>query len=144
MKVTLRQFRCMSKPNQPPDSTRSFRRVVPVGFVSLFTDIASEMVFAFLGVFVVGAGSLGGLDADSSLLGLMEGLAEFVMNSFRVVSGFLADLIPRRKPLMMIGYALSAFTKPLLGAASSFTDALTVRLTDRAGKRESVLLQETL
>lgn len=113
----------------PPEETRSFRKVIPVGLTSLFTDIASEMVLALLPLFIVES-----LAGNALLLGLMEGAADAVNNIFRVISGIFVDLLPRRKPLMIIGYGLSAFTKPLFGITARFTDVLTVRLVDRVGK----------
>jgi len=118
--------------------------VILIGLVSLFTDIATEMVFALLPLFVVDE-----LGANSVLLGLMEGTADAVNYTFRVVSGLITDKIARRKPLLVIGYTISALSKPLLGVANSFSTALALRLTDRVGKgtrtsARDVLLSETV
>ena len=135
------QSKATSTPTKDP---RPFRRVILIGLVSLFTDIATEMVFALLPLFVVDE-----LGANSVLLGLMEGTADAVNYTFRVVSGFITDKIARRKPLLVIGYTISALSKPLLGVANSFSTALALRLTDRVGKgtrtsARDVLLSETV
>jgi len=135
------QSKATSTPTKDP---RPFRRVILIGLVSLFTDIATEMVFALLPLFVVDE-----LGANSVLLGLMEGTADAVNYTFRVVSGFITDKIARRKPLLVIGYTISALSKPLLGVANSFSTALALRLTDRVGKgtrtsARDVLLSETI
>lgn len=106
-----------------------FRNVVNLGIVSLFTDISTEMVLGILPFFVISE-----LGATKALLGLMEGAAEFLNYIFRVFSGVISDRIGRRKPLVLVGYALSTFSKPLFAVAASWAGALTVRLIDRAGK----------
>ncbi len=77
---------------------------------------------------------LNDLGATKALLGLMEGLGESLNYFFRTFSGVVSDRVARRKPLVLLGYALSTISKPFFSVAASFTDALAVRLADRAGK----------
>ncbi len=143
MRATSLQSKPTSTP-APAEDPRPFRRVILIGLVSLFTDIATEMVFALLPLFVVDE-----LGANSVLLGLMEGAAEGLNDTFRVISGLITNKISKRKPLLVIGYTISALAKPLLGVANNFTTALSLRLTDRVGKgtrtsARDVLLSETI
>ena len=103
--------------------------VTNLGIVSLFTDMSTEMILGVLPYFVVVE-----LGATKALLGLMEGAADFLNYLFRVFSGVVSDRIGRRKPLVLLGYGLSTFAKPLFAVATSWSQALVVRLTDRAGK----------
>lgn len=105
------------------------RNVTNLGVVSLFTDISTEMILGVLPLFAINE-----LGISRALLGLMEGAAESLNYSFRTFSGLVSDRIGRRKPLVLLGYGLSTVAKPFLSVAQSFTDALTVRLADRAGK----------
>jgi len=105
------------------------RNVANLGMVSLFTDVSTEMILGVLPYFVVVQ-----LGATKALLGLMEGAAEFLNYLFRAFSGVISDRIGRRKPLVLLGYGLSTFAKPLFAFATSWTDAFLVRLADRAGK----------
>ena len=105
------------------------RNVANLGIVSLFTDISTEMILGVLPLFVVTE-----LGATKALLGLMEGAAESLNYVFRTLSGIFSDRIARRKPLVLLGYALSTVAKPFFSVAQSFTDAFAIRLTDRAGK----------
>ncbi len=128
----------------PAKDQRPFHKVILIGLVSLLTDIATEMVLALLPLFVVDE-----LGANSVLLGLMEGAAEAVNHTFRVISGLITDTISKRKPLLVIGYSISALAKPLLGFSNNFTTALALRLTDRLGKgtrtsARDVLLAESI
>jgi len=105
------------------------KNVANLGIVSMFTDISTEMILGILPVFVITQ-----LGATKALLGLMEGAAEFLNYMFRVFSGAISDRIGRRKPLVFLGYGFSTLAKPLFAVATSWTDALVVRLADRAGK----------
>src|SRR5213593_4592597 len=105
------------------------RNVVNLGFLSLFTDISSEMILGVLPLFVTID-----LGATKALLGLMEGAADSLNYVFRTFAGVISDRIASRKPLVVIGYALSTIAKPFFSVTSNFTQALVVRLTDRAGK----------
>ena len=106
-----------------------FKNVVNLGIVSLFTDVSTEMILGVLPLFVIND-----LGATKALLGLMEGASDSLNYAFRVVAGFFSDRFARRKPLVLIGYALSSASKPFFALASSWSDAVVVRITDRAGK----------
>lgn len=112
-----------------PAEELGMKNVTNLGIVSLFTDISTEMILGVLPFFVVVE-----LGATKALLGLMEGAAEFLNYLFRVFSGMISDRIGRRKPLVLLGYGLSTFAKPLFALATSWTDVLAVRLADRVGK----------
>ena len=112
-----------------PARELGFRNVANLGIVSMFTDISTEMILGVLPFFVVSQ-----LGATKELLGLMEGAADFLNNIFRVFSGVISDRVGRRKPLVLLGYGLSTLAKPFFAAATTWTDAFIVRLTDRVGK----------
>jgi MFS family permease len=109
--------------------TRSLRNVYALGLVSFFTDISSEMVFSILPSFILGLPGAG-----YAVLGLIEGLAEFLSYALRSVSGVFSDKFRRRKLIVFIGYAFSTLTKPLFAVASTAFDVLVVRVSDRVGK----------
>jgi MFS family permease len=105
------------------------KNIYALGFVSLFTDVSSEMVFALLPLFLTGP-----IGASRTLLGLIEGMGEMLGYSVRMGSGALSDRSQRRKPLVALGYSLSAASKPFFGAAAGWVDAFVVRSLDRVGK----------
>jgi MFS family permease len=103
--------------------------VVALGFVSLFTDMSSEMVHSLLPVFMVGT-----LGASALMVGLVDGLAESLALVTKMFSGYISDRVGRRKPLVVLGYALATLTKPLFPLAGSVGWVLGARLLDRLGK----------
>ena len=105
------------------------RTIWVLGFVSLFTDMGSEIVHSLLPVML--AGSLG---ASALMIGLIEGTAEALVLVTKVFSGYLSDALGRRKPLVLFGYGLAAVVKPLFPLAESVAAITTARLLDRFGK----------
>jgi MFS family permease len=65
---------------------------------------------------------------------LIEGIAECVASVLRVYAGYLADKFGRPKLLTVIGYGLSALSKPFYILASAWPDVLGIRFADRFGK----------
>jgi MFS family permease len=100
-----------------------------LGFVSLFTDVGSEMVHSLLPVLL--AGTLG---ASAMTIGLIEGAAESLVLVTKVFSGYISDAFGKRKPLVLLGYGLAAVVKPLFPLAGSVGTVVTARLLDRFGK----------
>lgn len=108
---------------------RLSRPVWLIGWVSFFTDTASEMVYPLLPLFltrVLGAGAMS--------LGVIEGLAEAANSALKIISGRIADRTGRPKRLMLFGYGISSSVRPLIAVASSWWFVLAIRFTDRLGK----------
>jgi MFS family permease len=103
--------------------------VVLLGFTSLFTDVGTEMIFPLLPLFLTET-----LRAGPAYLGLVEGAADTVSSLLKLASGALADALPRRKPLVLFGYALASAARPFVALATQPWHVLAVRVTDRVGK----------
>lgn len=67
-------------------------------------------------------------------MGLIEGIAESTASTLKVFSGWLSDRMRRRKPLTILGYGISAASKPILAAATVWPIVLLGRFIDRLGK----------
>lgn len=105
------------------------RTVWALGVVSLCMDLSSEMVHGLLPVFIVSI-----LGARTTWLGVLEGVAQAIAMAMRVLSGAASDAMARRKPLVVLGYGLSAGTKPLFALAQGLGLVFLARFLDRAGK----------
>lgn len=120
------------------------RDVWALGLVSLLTDMSSELVHSLLPVFLVST-----LGASMIAVGALDGAAEFVALVVKSVSGRLSDRLGKRKGLIVLGYGLSALTKPLFPLADSIAWVVGARLIDRTGKgvrgapRDALLAQIT-
>jgi nitrate/nitrite transporter NarK len=100
-----------------------------LGLTSLFMDFSSEMIHGLLPVFLVV-----NLGVSAAVLGLVEGIAEATAQITRAFSGWLSDLLDRRKALTVVGYGLAAATKPLFPLATSAGAVLIARFADRAAR----------
>jgi len=92
-------------------------------------DVSSEMVHALLPLFLTGT-----LGASVLVVGAIEGIGEAAASIVKVFSGYVSDRIGRRKPLILLGYALGALSKPLFAIAGAPVIVLAARFTDRIGK----------
>jgi MFS family permease len=105
------------------------RPVWLLGWASLFTDSATEMIYPLLPVYlsrVLGTGAMS--------LGIIEGVAEGANSFLKVISGRLSDRWSRRKPIVIGGYALSSIARPFIAVTISWTQVLAIRVIDRTGK----------
>jgi MFS family permease len=100
-----------------------------LGFVSLFMDASSELVHSLLPLYMASV-----LGASMATIGLIEGLAEATAQVVKVFSGALSDRLRRRKVLVVLGYGLAAFTKPVFPLAHSLAWVAAARFLDRVGK----------
>jgi len=121
--------------NTPSPSTTSAnirslpRNVWAVGLTSFFNDIASEMVLYLLPMYLANV-----LGVRTSIIGLIEGVAESTASLLKLFSGWISDRLGDRKWLAVGGYTLSALTRPFFYMASSWTAVAVVRWADRVGK----------
>lgn len=108
---------------------QGLKNVLYMGLVSFFTDISTEMVTSVLPLYIIKD-----LDLSRTILGAIEGSGEFVNYIFRIPSGYISDKIGKRKILIIIGYGISAISKPFFIFVTSFLDTIIVRISDRIGK----------
>jgi MFS family permease len=112
----------LSTPKVPPT-------VKGLGLVSLFNDLASEMVYPLLPAFVtrvLGGGALA--------LGALDGAADLTAAALKWVSGRLSDRPGWRKPLIVAGYGTAVLVRPLIAVTSAVWQVVGFRILDRVGK----------
>ena len=110
------------------------RRALPgsiwaLGLVSLFMDTSSELVHSLLPILMSTV-----LGASVATIGLIEGVAEATAAISKVFSGAISDYFRKRKILVLLGYGLAAFTKPVFPLAPSIGWVFAARFVDRIGK----------
>ena len=105
------------------------KQVFILGMVSLFTDIASEMLYPVTPIFLTTV-----LGSSMALVGVIEGIAEVTAGLLKGYFGNLSDKVGKRSIFVMIGYGISALSKPLPGIFQNIPVVLTSRVSDRIGK----------
>jgi MFS family permease len=118
-----------SKPEKRPTVRDLPRNVWAVGLTSFFMDTSSEMVINILPLFLANV-----LGVQTSIIGLIEGIAEATASILKLFSGWLSDKLGGRKWIAVVGYGVSALSKPFFYIASSWELIAGVRWADRVGK----------
>jgi MFS family permease len=105
------------------------KNVFALGLVSFFNDVASEMIYPIVPIFLTSV-----LGAPVAIVGLIEGIAEATASILKVISGWFSDKFQSRKPFIVAGYSFSAISKIILSLAFSWPFVLMARFIDRFGK----------
>ena len=119
------------------------RTILLVSLVSFFTDIASEMLYPVMPVYLKTIGF------SVVLIGVLEGFAEATAGLSKGYFGNLSDRLGHRLPFVKWGYLLSAISKPMMAAFTYPLWIFFARTTDRLGKgirtgaRDAMLSDET-
>ncbi len=120
------------------------RNVFLLGLVSFFNDVASEMIYPIVPIFLTAV-----LGTPVAIVGLIEGFAEFTASISKFLFGYISDYFQKRKPFVALGYSFGAISKVLIGLATTWPLVLFARFIDRTGKglrtaaRDSLLLENT-
>jgi MFS family permease len=112
--------------------------VIITGITSFLTDMASEMVYPLIPLY------LSALGAPPAVLGVIEGFAESTASILKVFSGRVSDKLRRRKPLAIIGYSGSMLGRLLLYMSNAWGLVFAGRMVDRIGKGIRVAPRDAL
>lgn len=113
-----------------------------LSFISLFTDMASEMLYPIMPLYLKSIGF------SIVLIGVLEGVVEAAAGLSKGYFGKLSDTTGKRMPFIQLGYSLSALSKPLIVFFNAPLWVFFVRTVDRVGKgirtgaRDAVLSNE--
>ena len=119
------------------------KNILILSFVSLLTDVASEMLYPIMPLYLmqVGYGVI--------FIGFVEGFADLVAGIGKYYFGSMSDKINSRNVFVRFGYGVSILSKPLMGISPSFGVIFGARLMDRLGKgirtapRDAILATES-
>jgi MFS family permease len=118
------------------------RTVIILSVVSLFADIASEMIYPVVPVYLKEIGF------SVLLIGILEGVAEFTSGISKGYFGKLSDEKGVRLPFIKAGYFFSAISKPMMAMFVYPLWIFFARTLDRFGKglrtaaRDAMLSQQ--
>ncbi len=118
------------------------RTVFILSMVSLLADVASEMLYPVIPVYLKEIGF------SVLAIGILEGVVNFTAGISKGYFGKLSDEKGVRLPFVKLGYLLSAISKPLIAVFNNTIWIFFVRSVDRLGKgvrtaaRDALLSQE--
>jgi len=104
------------------------RNILVLSAVSLFTDVASEMLYPIMPIYLKTIGF------SIVLIGILEGCAEATAGLSKGYFGNLSDRTETRLPFIQIGYLFSAISKPMMALCTYPIWVFLARTIDRLGK----------
>ena len=90
------------------------KNVFVLGLVSFFNDVAAEMVYPIVPIFLTSV-----LKVSTPIIGLIEGIAEGTAAIGKFIFGYLSDKVGKRKPFVVAGYSFGTVSKILIALANS-------------------------
>jgi len=99
-----------------------------LSLISLFTDMASEMLYPIMPIYLKSIGF------SVLLIGVLEGIAEATAGISKGYFGKRSDNAGKRVPFVQLGYALSAISKPMMAIYVYPLWIFLARTVDRFGK----------
>ncbi|MFA6494759.1 MAG: MFS transporter [Candidatus Paceibacterota bacterium] len=112
-----------------PDKRSKNRNVFFVGLLSFFGGISQDVFSPILPIYLTAV-----LGFDKTFVGVAEGVVTASANLSSIVAGFFSDRFKKQKPIIFIGYFLSAVSRPLLALFTSGASVIALRTCDGAGK----------
>lgn len=104
------------------------RTVLGVGITSLLSDWSHEIATAILPAFLAAIG------AGPAWLGAIEGIADGLSSFAKLAAGYFTDRLRHRKPLAVLGYAVTAVSTASFAFATRATHVLAGRATAWLGR----------
>lgn len=95
-------------------------------FASLFSDIATEMLYPVLPVFLTDI-----IKAPASIVGIVEGVATAAQYTVQGLSGWISDRLKKRKIIALSGTFIAALAKFSIGLSSNWLQVLASRSIER-------------
>src|SRR5687767_8784042 len=114
------------------------RTILLLSLVSMFADIASEMLYPIIPIYLKEIGF------SIVWIGILEGFVNFTAGISKGYFGKLSDEKGVRLPFVKLGYFLSALSKPLIGFFVAPVWIFFVRTLDRLGKGVRVAAKDAL
>lgn len=106
------------------------KKIFGFGVASFLSDFSHEMTISLVPILVA---QFVGQEQAPFFLGVIASLSDAFASFLRLIAGYLTDRLSRKKPLIMIGYALSAFFSTMVGFAHSVGGVLFCRIVSFTG-----------
>ncbi len=104
------------------------QNVIVLSLVSFLNDIGGETIKKTIPLFLSNV-----LGAPTTIIGLVEGVADATPQLFQPISGYISDVFQKRKWLVAFGQLLRSFMLVLFWV-TTWPQVLLVRFLDRSGK----------
>src|SRR5262252_5741730 len=118
----------MPSPQPPPPQGWVTRTVVGIVAATLFSDFSHEMVTAVLPYYLLTLG------LGPAALGVIEGIADLLVSLSKLAGGAAGQRLPRKKPLVALGYLVTATATSAMALAHGLGSLVSLRTLAWAGR----------
>lgn len=118
----------MTDAPDPPSKGWITRTVAGIVLATFFSDFSHEMCTAVLPLY------LGSLGLGAAALGLIEGVADFVVSLSKLAGGLAGHRLRRKQPFIVLGYLITAVATSSMGFVHSAAGLLGLRTTAWVGR----------
>lgn len=106
------------------------KKVFGFGLASYLSDFSHEMTVSFIPTIVEG---FVGTAQAPFILGIISSATDACAGFLRIVSGYVSDHIVHKKPLIALGYGISATFSTFIGFATGVWQVLLFRILSFTG-----------
>lgn len=100
------------------------KKIYGFGIASFLADFSHEMTIALVPMVV---SQFTGTTQLPFALGIIASIGDAFASFVRIIAGYITDRLPRKKPLIMLGYGVAALFTTLIGFAHSIWGVLSYR-----------------
>jgi len=118
----------MTDPETPAPKGWITRTVVGIVAATFFSDFSHEMCTAVLPLY------LGSLGLGAASLGLVEGVADFLVSTAKLAGGLAGHRLRRKKPVMVLGYLVTSVATSAMAFAATTLGLVALRSTAWSGR----------
>jgi MFS family permease len=104
------------------------RTVVGIVLATFFSDFSHELCTSVLPLY------LGSLGLGAASLGMIEGIADFLVSLSRLAGGVVGHRLRRKQPVVVLGYLLTGVATSAMGFAHTLPALLSLRVTAWIGR----------
>ncbi len=122
-----------------PETASIPQTVWRLGLMMLLANLSYVMIYSYCGIYLKNV-----LAVSTTLIGVIEGVAEAASYIMKLFSGMFSDYLRRRKPVMIVGYTLIVVSRVIFSLASAFTPIFLARLIERLGNGIQSTPRDTL
>lgn len=104
-----------------PSRTWINRTIIGIALATCFSDFSHEMVTAVLPLYLAEVG------LGAAALGVIEGVADFLVSISKLAGGYAGHHVRRKKPLASAGYLVTALATSAIGLVTTVPMLLAMR-----------------
>jgi MFS family permease len=118
----------MSDSRTPEPQGWITRTVVGIVLATFFSDFSHELCTSVLPLY------LGSLGLGAASLGMIEGVADFLVSLSKLAGGVAGHRLRRKQPLMVLGYLVTSVATSAMGLVRTAPALLSLRTTAWVGR----------